>query len=192
MINKMRIDPLNQYNRLRKRLKNHFKSAAEIANAMYEEGQKRGLSNERIRSDIESDLKDVVKDRQMREIMPQALKRPHNRALPNLTTSVKSESNDIRPLSKLTLKEREKLPEVIACGIVKGHFEVIAQDLINYPIAKDDPLREELVQALEEHHGFLMNPKDKKYKHLTKKMKDTRFASGNTFIVCCRNPTPVI
>jgi hypothetical protein len=145
MINKM--SSLSKYNRLRKKLKSHFKSAAEIGNAMYEVGKMQGLSNERIRSDIESDLKDVIKDRRLREIMPQALKRPYNKALPNLVINTGSKSNSVTitppppppPLSKLTLKERKKLPEIVACEQVVNSYKIIAQDMIDYITDKDDP-----------------------------------------------------
>jgi hypothetical protein len=63
-----------KYIKLRQELKHSFNGSADIADRMYEQGKKDGLSNSTIREDIETTLYGVVKGRQLRNILPLELK----------------------------------------------------------------------------------------------------------------------
>ena len=67
-----------EYINLLMEFKQSFISAEEIAQRLYEQGKKDGLSNIEIRQDIENALDGVVKERRLREILPLELKRHGN------------------------------------------------------------------------------------------------------------------
>jgi hypothetical protein len=68
------------------------------------------------------------------------------------------------PPSKMSFEEREKLPEVVWCRKVAAAYEVIALNLINYPIDDNDPLRERIVDGFKATYDFIQHFSDKKYR----------------------------
>ncbi len=56
-------------------LKHSINSSVDIALRLYEQGKRDGLTNKRIREDIEIALSGIVKERQLRNILPLELKR---------------------------------------------------------------------------------------------------------------------
>jgi hypothetical protein len=68
------------------------------------------------------------------------------------------------PPSEMTIEQREKLPEVIACRKVSAAYETIALNLINYPIADNDPLRGRITDGLKATYNFIQHFSDKKYR----------------------------
>ena len=68
------------------------------------------------------------------------------------------------PPSEMTLEQRAKLPEVVGCRKVAAAYEVIALNLIFYPIADDDPLRGRIVEGFKATYNFIQHFSDKKYR----------------------------
>lgn len=68
----------NEYLQLIEELKRSINSSIDIASKLFEQGKRDGLSNEVIRQDIELALEGVIKDRQLRNILPPELKRAYN------------------------------------------------------------------------------------------------------------------
>ncbi len=70
----------NEYLALIADLKHSISSAVDIASQIYEQGKRDGLSNEIIREDIELALDGVIKERQLRNVLPLELKRSYSTA----------------------------------------------------------------------------------------------------------------
>lgn len=64
----------NEYTQLLEELKDSITKTGDIAIRLYEQGKKDGLPNDAIRKDIELTLEGVIKERQLRKILPLELK----------------------------------------------------------------------------------------------------------------------
>ena len=176
--------PLNEFDKLLKELDNDIKKffnsgkkTAETINKIYDVGKRQGMPKELIRNKIELVVTGRIKSRQLRKLLPADLKRVYTKSIiPELTDNpvilvdgkLEDPDNTILPpiLDKKSLEQREKLPKVIACRRVIDDYKRITQNMMDYIIDKDDPLREELVQAANHVVGYLNNPNDKKYKKI--------------------------
>jgi hypothetical protein len=67
----------NEYIQLILQLKDSFHAPIDIALKLFEQGKKDGLSNEVIREDIEVALEGIIKERQLRNVLPLELKRKY-------------------------------------------------------------------------------------------------------------------
>jgi hypothetical protein len=67
----------NEYIQLIQQLKDSFHAPIDIALKLFEQGKKDGLCNEVIREDIELALEGIIKERQLRNVLPLELKRKY-------------------------------------------------------------------------------------------------------------------
>jgi hypothetical protein len=99
-----------EYTRLLHELKNSFVSAGTMAERLYEQGKKDGLSNEEIRKDIETALDGVVKERRLRKILPIELKRQY---AVNSALSAESDADLDMELQAIIAEVRKEQPREI-------------------------------------------------------------------------------